>query len=206
MSPDFEEPKNVNQMTANRVRETEQSEKAVIRKLFEEIVLVVHLEQNEVAEFKKSKRFCSKREPESSLIRRHCAKKNEFPYDELFVSVAVYRLGEDICNSPATIYGDSDSLKKNCYVVLRTEKVIARLRVVARTDFLQLAVDIANRIKKKTPYDSKLKQLRDMRRFNLRRRLEALMWSTRDRGEHKYSEARLKGCLEEKDVANWHEC
>jgi hypothetical protein len=185
---------------------SESAETTEIAKLFEATILVVHLEEDEVAEFKTNRRFCSKPEAESSLIRRYCTKKNHFPYDEPFVSVAVYRKGENICDSPATIYGDSGELKKNCYVVLSIEKVIARLGVVARTDFLQLAVDIANRIKKKAPYDSKLGQLRDMRRLNLRRRLEALLWSTRDRGEHKYSEARLKGCLEEKDVADWAEC
>ncbi len=170
------------------------------------VVLVVHLEDDEVAEFQRTKKFCCKPESDAALIRRFCAKKNEFPYDEPFVSIAVYRPVENICASRATIYGDSGDLRKNCYVKLNNERVLDRIGVVARDDFRQLAVEIANRHKNGALYDSKKKQLRDLREVDPKHRIEALVWSTRERGSHEYSEARLTGCLDETDVKSWHRC
>ena len=175
-------------------------------KALNSVVLVVHLEDDEVTEFRRTKKFCCKPESDAALIRRFCVKKNEFPYDEPFVSIAVYRPGENICASRATIYGDSGALRKNCYVKLHLDRVLGRIGVVARDDFRQLAVEIANRHKRDAPYDSKKKQLRDTRKLDVKRRIMALLWSTRERGPHEYSEARLTGCLDETDVKSWHRC
>jgi hypothetical protein len=190
-----------------KMEELEKAQGAEDLKALNSVVLIVHLEDDEVTEFRKTKKFCCKPESDAALIRRFCAKKKDvFPYDEPFVSIAVYRPDEDICASRATIYGDSGALRKNCYVTLHVDRVLARIGVVARDDFRQLAVEIANRQKRDAPYDSKKKQLRDMRKLDVKRRIMALLWSTRGRGSHEYSEARLKGCLAETDVKSWHRC
>jgi BMFP domain-containing protein YqiC len=119
----------------------------------------------------------------------------------------VYRPSEDICSSRATIYGESGSLKKSRYVKLMVERVLKSIDVVARDDFRQVAVEIANRQKRGEPYESRMQQLRDMRSLSdTQQKIAALLWSTRDRGSHGYSEARLNRCLEEADVESWHKC
>jgi hypothetical protein len=170
-----------------------------VEKAMKAVALVVHLEEHEMAEFRKTATFCCERESEAALIRGFVRKKNEFAYDEPFVSIAVYRAGENICDSKATIYGDSDTTRKNCYVTLRVAQVLNRIRVVARDDFRQLATEIANRHKRNAPYASRLRQLKDLRRFSAAQRLVAIFWSTRNRGPHGY-------CLKLSDVESWNGC
>jgi hypothetical protein len=76
------------------------------------IVLVVHLEEPEMNEFRETGRYCCKPESGMDLVKSFCRSTRKLPYSETFVSIAAYRPEEIICESPATTYGDSTATKK----------------------------------------------------------------------------------------------
>ena len=122
------------------------------------------------------------------------------------MSVAVYRPEENPCNSRSTIYGESSAVRKNQYVILKAERVLDRIEVVACDDFLQVATDIATRFKNHDLYDSKMRQIKDLRELNQQEKVRALLWATHNRNTHGYSEARLKGTLDLDDVEASRTC
>jgi len=141
-----------------------------------ELVLVVHLEDDELKAFRKTTRFCCKPESEGNLIKSVSKSTGWFPYSEPFVSIAVYRSGENICESPATIYGDAGDLKKNCYVILKkTDQILDHIECVALDDFRHVVVQIARRWNSHTPCESLLKQLKDIRKMTSVEKLDALL-------------------------------
>lgn len=170
------------------------------------IVLAVHLEEHEMTEFRKTKRHCCEPESEASLIKSFCCSTRKFAYSEPFVSIAVYRPEEDIWASAATIYGDSTALRKNCYVILKADRVLPDIDTAAQDDFRQLAVQVAKRWKNREPYDSLLRQVEDLRTMTAEQKADALFLSTLSRGQHGYSEARLNRCLTPEDVQDWRPC
>ena len=171
-----------------------------------EIVLVVHLEEHELSDFRATGRYCCKPESGMHLVKSFCQSTGKLVYSEPFVSIAVYRLGESICDSPAAIYGESGATKKNCYVILKASSVLSHIDVAARDDFKHLAVQIAKRWNQNTPRDSLLRQLKDLRGMTAKEKMTALVWSTRSRGQYGYSEARLNRCLTADDVCDWCHC
>jgi hypothetical protein len=170
------------------------------------IVLVVHLEEPEMNQFRATDRYCCKPEPGMDLVKSFCHSTGKLRYSEPFVCIAVYRTGEEICSPPATVYGDSTATKKNCYVILKNERVLNDIDTAAQDDFKQLALQMAKRWKNGTPNDSLLRQMKDLRGMTAEQKIIELLWSTQSRGQHGYSEARLSRCLTVDDVVNWFHC
>ena len=153
------------------------------------------------------KKFHVKREVPAARITRFC-KKERLPYPAKFVSVTVLRSGEDICDSPARMYGhDGNPFERTRYAVLKmNERVLRNLDIVGRDDLLQLLTEMADRLKRNQPFDSLRKMLRDLRGMNLVQKRKALLWATMDRRTHGYSEARLSRELTADDVEQWGRC
>jgi hypothetical protein len=171
-----------------------------------EILLVVHLEEAELETFKRTGKFCCRPERQAPLIREFCQRRQHFAYTHPFVSIAVYESNESPCESPATTFGDSGELRKNQYVILRPEKVVDDIEVVAMDDLLNLADAMARRWKRNEPYGSLLNQIRDLRNITFEQRLESLKWATRNKNVAHWAEARLNRCLTLDDVQEWKSC
>lgn len=170
------------------------------------ILLVVHLEEAELEEFRRTGKFCCSPERPASLIREFCQRKQHFAYTDPFVSIAVYESNESPCESPATTFGDSGELRKNRYIILRPEKVVDDIDVVAIDDLLNLADAMAGRWKRNEPYGSLLNQIRDLRDMTFEQRLESLRWATRNKNVARWAEARLYRCLTVEDVQESKSC
>ena len=170
------------------------------------ILLVVHLEEAELEEFRRTGKFCCRPERPAPLIREFCQRRRHFAYTDPFVSIAVYESNESPCESPATTFGDAGELRKNQYVILRPEKVVDDIEVVAIDHQLNLADAMAGRWKRNKPYGSLVNQIRDLRDMTFEQRLESLRKATRNKNVAHWAEARLNRRLTLQDVQEWKSC
>jgi hypothetical protein len=152
--------------------------------------------------------FCCRSEPGASLLEEFSRSTVKFLYSRTFVSIAVLRQGEKPCESSAAIYGNGQLLVNAVYAILniKLDRVLCDIEVVAPDDYLQTATELARRWKRGTPYESQLATIQRLRGLTRGEKLVALLRSTRDRGLHGYSEARLFRCLGDKDVESWGRC
>lgn len=72
------------------------------------VKLVVFMEPGKEDEFEERGFFCCRREPYADGMEKFSKKTKQLPYSCKFVSIAVLRADEDICDSAASIYGNAD--------------------------------------------------------------------------------------------------
>lgn len=171
------------------------------------LTLVVFMEPGEDERFEQAGSFCCKREPFADGMIEFSRKMKKLPYCGTFVSIAVLREGEKICQSAASIYGDNPRAGKPVYAVLRiTRKLLNKIEIVGDDDVRQLFTQIAKRWKNKTPYDSLLKRIDNLKRLTAEQKVRKLRKRTFNRGQHKYTEARLNRKLKRAEVKSWGTC
>lgn len=171
------------------------------------LTLVVFMEPGEDEKFEQRGFFCCKREPFADGMIDFSKKMKKLPYCDRFVSIAVLREGEKICESAASIYGDTPCVGNPVYAVLKiTRKLLKKIEIVGDDDVRQLFTQIAKRWKSKDPYDSLLKRLDNLKTLTAEQKLRKLRKRTFNRGQHKYTEARLNRCLKFAEVKSWGIC
>jgi hypothetical protein len=171
------------------------------------LTLVVFMEPGEDEWFKHTGSFRCQREPFADGMMEFSKKTKKLPYGVKFVSITVLREGEEICQSAASIYGDNSCGGSPIYAVLKiTRKLLEKIEVVGDDDVRQTFTEIAKRWKSKAPYDSLLKRIDDLRTLTAEQKLRRLRKRTFNRGQHKYTEARLNRALMLLEVKSWGKC
>jgi hypothetical protein len=171
------------------------------------LTLVVFMEPGEDERFERTGFFCCEREPFADGMMAFSKKIKKLPYSDTFVSIAVLREGEKICQSAASIYGDNALGGKPVYAVLKiTRRLLQKTEIVGDDDVRQIFTQIAKRWRNKTPYDSLLKQIDNLKALTAEQKLIKLRKRTFNRGQHKYTEARLNRPLKFAEVKSWDIC
>jgi hypothetical protein len=119
----------------------------------------------------------------------------------------VLRLGEEICESAASIYGENHPSDKPVYAVLKnTRKLLANIEIVGDDDVRQILTQIAKRWKNGVPYGPLLNRIDNLAKLTNEEKCRKMRKRTFDRGRHGYTEARLNRCLELAEVKSWGVC
>jgi len=170
------------------------------------MTLIVFMEPDEKEAFLASGTFCCAPEDNAVRVKAFCKTKG-LPYPCPFVSIAVLNDDEEPCESHAQIYGFGATLAPPIYAILKTsDEVISAIALVGNDDLKQALDTMARRHRSRQPYDSILRNIKDLRNYSRHERLDIMLSLTRSRGSHGYTEARLNRPLSLGDVADWGIC
>lgn len=171
----------------------------------QEIILAVHMTDDDLALLENPSGFRCEPENESDLICKFCSRQESpIPYGWPFVSIAVCYTTEDPRNSAAYVYGIDDSpnsLSAGHTIILKNEIVIPDLMVVCTADFKTTAWNAAKRQNAGEQIGSYIKQFRVLAGKTVEEKTRTLIEPRRDSDSGEYPEARLhRHIFDKRDV------
>jgi hypothetical protein len=171
----------------------------------QDIILAVHMTDNDLALLESPSGFRCEPESESDLIRKFCYRQKEpIPYDWPFVSVAICYAKEDPSKSAAYVYGLEDSpnsLSAGHTIILTNQAVVPDLMVVCTADFKTTVWNAAKKQNAGQQIGSYIKQFRVLSGETNEEKTRMLFQARQDSDSGKYPEARLhRHIFDKRDV------